>query len=34
MTIIITEKKWDFQKKSMGLQNFTGWKSGLPEFES
>ena len=30
----ITEKKCDFPKKSMGLPNFKGRKSGLPEFES
>ena len=30
----ITEKKWDFQKNSMGLPNFKGRKSGLPGFES
>ena len=30
----ITEKKWDFQKSSMGLPNFKGRKSGLPGFES
>ena len=33
-TATISQKKWDFKKKSMGLPNFKGRKSGLPEFES
>ena len=30
----ITEKSGTSKKKSMGLPNFKGRKSGLPEFES